>query len=229
LRQDLFARERRKLVLKLTVTLLVAVAAGGGLTMLATGFDLTAVIILVAITSAMLPFQVKKALKKFTVAYQSLEIELGDTWVTRRGGSLPELTLSPDRVTAIKEIPKKGLFVSTAERFVLLPIPCQIEHYDQIRGQLATWKQIEGDSQLEWYYKPYLVSALTITLAAAAFTPAHRVITLIAAVGLLCFFSFAAYQAHYSPNCPPEAKKASKWIFVLVLAAFVRVWFVWTT
>lgn len=200
------------------------------MTMLATGFQASSAVILVVMTLVILSIQLRKTVKKFTAAYESLQIELSDAWVARRGGSAPEMTLSRDEVTEIKEVNGKGLILGTAKRFVVLPIPYQVEDYDQIRSQLGTWRQIHTDAQLEWYYNPYLVGGLSMTLGAATFVPGvNRYVTLIGAAGLVSFLSFCFYQVRVSPNCPPEARRTSKWSALLVAIALVRVWFVWTT
>jgi hypothetical protein len=52
---------------------------------------------------------------------------------------LPEITLRRDEIDHLEEMPGRGLTIRTADPEHFIFVPFELEGYDELRAQLATW------------------------------------------------------------------------------------------
>ena len=214
------AVQRRASILATVVLLALAMAVVGwpnrhnltsSRTILVLGFCLAALAVGVATGYA----RQRRAIRSYRLTLWPDRLEL-----TRDG--FPDLRISRDEVTQIREVPGSRVVIRTSEKLRTLGIPAYLRDYDDLLARLAKWKEVERATT-----NPPLLLLNALAMIAAGggmlvmFYSTNRNIVIPLGIGLLASLAVAAYVFARSPHVDQRTRKTA-WIMAFP-AVFVVV------
>lgn len=118
-----------------------------------------------AVTGFSVRSGLRKAEAQFARHFETYSLELSGEALVHRSAVLPEKRLARGEVTHIEEAPLEGLVVRGRAASELIVVSPHLRGYDEVRAQLASWREIVAVSDRSMQRKQQLAGWVAIVVS----------------------------------------------------------------
>jgi len=160
-------------------------------------------------------------------AYSTFEIIADEQSLTKKQKNTPDVTLARSEIRRIEEAQGKGFRICTDERFKNIWVPCELDGYEQLKGEIATLPGITIATTSAAWLKTYLALATFFLLFAVSVLVSDRRVVTGASLLLAGYLLFSFFSHYRNPNLTTRGKRSLLLNAVLALAFLARAAMVW--
>jgi len=160
-------------------------------------------------------------------AYSTFEISSDQQSLTKKQKNTPDVTLARSEIRRIEEAQGKGFRICTDERFKNIWVPCELDGYEQLKGEIATLPGITIATTSAAWLKTYLALATFFLLFAVSVLVSDRRVVTGASLLLAGYLLFSFFSQYRNPNLTTRGKRSLLLNAVLALAFLARAAMVW--
>lgn len=210
-------QEKRKAILRGTVTALLGLSVGLGVPTLAGLVPYWLPLALVPVLLIAFGVGARRGFKILQDRWLSLQFLFDPDFIVKRQLGFPDVEISRDEVREILEKPS-GIFVLTGEKQRYIQIPKGVEGYDELKTELGRWRDIESGSEKSLaIYFPLLLFVVSFAVVFLS-----RRVWLISAAGVFVVAYTLWSQINFNRNPQVDSRiKTNVWRIVSLVLVMV--------
>jgi hypothetical protein len=225
-KRDGFKEIRKKMLLRLIPTLLIAGAVGIMISTINSkqnGNDINVLPIIIPITAAALVFGIYRGVNRQKAIYESYTLTITDNLVTREQLNTPTISIYFNDIREIAKHKNGGFTIKGKETVDLIQVPVQIDDYLQLEKALQQIQAIVEKDKVSFIEKyQSLTGLVTAGLMLCVYTVHNKIIVALTGSTLVALMVWSFIKIRNSKNVDNKTKQSVWWI-VLVLASVTAI------
>ncbi|HEY1201126.1 MAG TPA: hypothetical protein VGE79_09105 [Niastella sp.] len=225
-KRDGFKEIRKKMLLRLIPTLLIAGAVGITISTINSkqnGNDINVLPIVIPITAAALAFGIYRGVNRQKAIYESYTLTITDHLVRREQLNTPTISIYFNDIREIAKHKNGGFTIKGKETVDLIQVPVQIDDYLQLEKALQQIQAIVEKDKVSFMEKyQSLTGLVTAGLMLCVYTVHNKIIVALTGSTLVALMVWSFIKIRNSKNVDNKTKQSVWWI-VLVLASVTAI------
>lgn len=228
IRQNGFKEIRKKILLRLIPTLIIAVAVGITISTINSKQkenDVSILPIFIPIMTAVMGFGLYRGLNRQKALFESYTLTITNNLITREQLNTPTISIYFNDIVEIAKNKNGSFTIKGKVAADLIGIPVQIDDCSQLETALQQIQPIVIKDKVSFMEKyQSLTGLVTGGLMICVYTVNNKIIVALTGSALVALFVWSFIKIRSSKNIDSKTKRAF-WIIILVLASIIIVMF----
>ena len=186
------------------------------------GNDMTVMLATVAFIALVLSIAVLNGVRKSRACvrklWETFELEVDATHITRRNADTPTATIAFADVTEIIRYPGRGMLMKTSRALQTVEVPEWVENYEQAVEMIRQHCSVQIKTQTErTWHSPIFLVALGLSAWVLFLNIQSKMVTLIVGAALVGLCGWSIWAVNRSPNVSQARKRSLVYAFLIVI------------